>query len=291
MAIRSIPNCLAMVTAIARPRALNEPVGKPPLVLDQQVRARRCSGSGTIGVSGSPRLTGSPSWRQQLAPFPHARRALREAVAGQRPLRRLEVVADQQRLARARQVVDLAGFIALAGQRAFEMGDIGHQQQGVSSRLIAFDLERAMLDPEAVVEHAPRGLKQRIGGGRRLGRDEMRGQRRLGRAQRPDVKVVHRLDARRARRVLASTSSTSMPSGTPTSDIPTDSRQQPEAAPQDHHRDREAHHRVDPLLTGPQDDQAGEDHRGRDRGVGRHVLEGGADIDVVLPARARTARR
>ena len=34
----------------------------------------------------------------------------------------------------------------------------------------------------------------------------------------------------------------------------------------------------------------GEDHRGRNRGVGRHVEEGAADVDVVL-RRARTALR
>jgi hypothetical protein len=41
--------------------------------------------------------------------------ALGEAVAGQGPSSRLEVVAHEQRLAGAAEVVDLAGLIALAG--------------------------------------------------------------------------------------------------------------------------------------------------------------------------------
>jgi hypothetical protein len=65
--------------------------------------------------------------RQQLAPFPHVRRAARDVVAGQSPPRLIEIVAHQQRLSGARQIVDLPGFVALAGQRTFEMGD-GHQQ-------------------------------------------------------------------------------------------------------------------------------------------------------------------
>ena len=49
----------------------------------------------------------------------------------------------------------------------------------------------------------------------------------------------------------------------------------------DDDRDGEAHHRVDPLLAGPQDDDAGENHgRGNER-VRRHVLEGRVHVDVV----------
>ena len=58
--------------------------------------------------------------------------------------------------------------------------------------VVAFDLDRAMFDPEAVVEHDARAFEQGVGviGARR---HDMRGQRRLGRAQRPDVEIVHRV--------------------------------------------------------------------------------------------------
>jgi len=60
MAIRSIPNCFAMVTAIASPRALNDPVGSRPSSLTSRFGPPVFS-SGMIGVSFSPRLTGSRS--------------------------------------------------------------------------------------------------------------------------------------------------------------------------------------------------------------------------------------
>ena len=72
-----IPNCFAMDTAMARPRALNDPVGRRPSSLTSSPLVARLSAvfaSAMIGVSGSPRLTGSaPSGkRQKLAPLPHA---------------------------------------------------------------------------------------------------------------------------------------------------------------------------------------------------------------------------
>ena len=101
----------------------------------------------------------------------------------------------------------------------------------------------------------------------------MRGQRGLGRAQRPDVKIVDGLDAvEPAERGLDLVDS--IPSGTPISDIPTDSFSRPMLPHRMTHGDREAHHRIDPLLPGPQDHEPGEHHRRRHRRVGRHVQEG-----------------
>ena len=139
-----------------------------------------------------------------------------------------------------------------------------------------------MLDAEAVVEHRPRGFEQGIG--RARGRcDEMRGQRRLGRAQRPDVKVVDGVDAvELAKR--ASTSSSSIPLGTPISDIQTDSCSSPMLP----HRMTAATAR---LITGST--QCWPVHKitspanttaGRDRRVGGHVQKGAADVDVALAA-------
>ena len=251
MAIRSIPNCFAMVTAIASPRALNDPVGSRPSSLTSSCRApRRSSAARTIGVSGSPRLTGSPPCGSSSRHFHMPGFARREAVARQRPLRRVEVVADEQRLAGAAEIVDLAGFVALAGQRAFEMGDV-HQSAVLSWRMVAFDLHRAMLDVEAVVKHRPRAFEQ-AHRDRRPRRDDMRRQRGFGRAQRPDVKVVDRIDSVELGQ-RASTSSSVDPARHAAQRHPHRFLEQPDAAPQDHDRDREAHHRIDPLLPGPED--------------------------------------
>ena len=139
-----------------QPARLERAGRQPPLVLDQQVARRRCVGSATIGVSVSPRLTGSPSCGSSSRHFhmPGSRAAMLSRVS----VRRAASSRSEPAAAcpRAAEIVDLAGFIALAGQRAFEMGDV-HQQWRVVE-MAAFDLERAMLDAEAVVKHRPRAL-------------------------------------------------------------------------------------------------------------------------------------
>ena len=89
---------------------------------------------------------------------------------------------------------------------------------------------------------------------------------------------------RRAARAAASTSSTSIPSGTPISDMPTNSFSSPTLP----HRITAATAR---LITGSTHccpvhriTRPGEHHGGGDRGVGGHVHEGGADVEVVLAA-------
>ena len=117
------------MTAIASPRALNEPVGSRPSSLTSKLMApafAAVSTSGTIGVSGSPRLTGSaPSGSGSSSRHFHmpGSRAS-QAFARQRLARPLEIVTDEQGLARCAEIVRLAGGIALTGQRAFEMGHI-----------------------------------------------------------------------------------------------------------------------------------------------------------------------
>ncbi len=104
----------------------------------------------------------------------------------------LEIVADEQGLAGAAQVMDLAGLVTLAGQRAFQVGDVDSRAVAVVE-VGVLDLERAMLDPEAVVEHGSRHLQQGVGIGDPR-RDEMGRHRGFGGAQRPDVEVMHRFD-------------------------------------------------------------------------------------------------
>ena len=111
-----------------------------------------------------------------------------------------------------------------------------------------------------------------------------------GRAQRPDMKVVDRLDPVEPAKLGLDLVDVDA-RGHAHQRHPDRFLQQADAAPQDDAGDREAHHRIDPVLPGPQDDEAREHHRRRDGRVGRHVLEGGADIEVVRRGRARTARR
>ena len=68
----------------------------------------------------------------------------------------------------------------LAGSSAVAMVEIG-----------PFDLQRAMLDPEPVVEHGA-GRPQQVVGLLDIGRHQMGGDCRLGRAERPDMEIVHR---------------------------------------------------------------------------------------------------
>ena len=53
--------------------------------------------------------------------------------------------------------------------------------------------------------------------------------------------------------------------------------------PQDHRRDDQADHRVDPRQTGAQDQETGDHDRRRHHRVRRHMEERAADIDVVVP--------
>ena len=128
MAIRSIPNCFAMVTAIASPRALNDPVGSRPSSFTSRLwllHERPCSATATIGVSGSPRLTG------------FARRAAAARAISTCPARGWRCspgsASASQRRDRSEPSSGLPallrlwtppGFVALAGQRAFEMSDV-----------------------------------------------------------------------------------------------------------------------------------------------------------------------
>jgi hypothetical protein len=89
MAIRSILNCFAIVTAIARPRALNDPVGSRPSSFTRRLEAPSRAaviGKATIGVSGSPKLTGAPSFGSSSRHFhiPGAREAMLSRVIDRR---------------------------------------------------------------------------------------------------------------------------------------------------------------------------------------------------------------
>ena len=66
-----------------------------------------------------------PTHRQQLAVAPEVGRALRERIPAQRAFHAIEVVAHQQRLAGAGEIVHRVRRIMLAGSGAFEVGDEG----------------------------------------------------------------------------------------------------------------------------------------------------------------------
>ena len=55
-------------------------------------------------------------------------------------------------------------------------------------------------------------------------------------------------------------------------------------APDDDRHDGEADHGVEPGPPGVEDHQPGDDHAGRNGGVGGHVQEGALDVDVALGA-------
>src|SRR5581483_3305354 len=99
-----------------------------------------------------------------------------------------------QRLAGAAQVMDTAGLVPLAGQRAFQISDIHGSAVSVVGWVASLDLYRAMLDLEQLVEDNARIFEQfvRVIGSRR---DDVGRERCLGRAQGPDVKVVNRIDS------------------------------------------------------------------------------------------------
>ena len=122
------------------------------------------------------------------------------------------------------------------------------------------------------------------------GHDEVRGQRGLGGAHRPDVEIVdpgharqrgerpfdgigvdplrHRVERHRDRFL-----------------------EQPPGAPQDHRDHQQAHRRIDPGDPGEVDQGACGHHCGGDAGIGGHVEIGAADVDVVLaPAREQQRR-
>jgi hypothetical protein len=115
---------------------LERPGREAPFVLDQQCRGavpRRGPGKRHdrgFHFAEADRLNALAK-RQQLAPFPHPRRAFGDIVAGQRPPCRVHVVAREQWLSGARQIVDFAGVIAFARERTFEMGR-SHQQAASS---------------------------------------------------------------------------------------------------------------------------------------------------------------
>ena len=139
-----------------------------------------------------------------------------------------------------------------------------------------------MLDPEALVQRRPRNLEKPVGIAR-PGSDDMRGQRGFGRAQRPDMKVVHCLDPlypfQRVLHFLDVDTAWDPRKGHSHGFL-----EKAEGAPQDDQSNGEAHRGVDPFLPGPQDDESGEDHRKRHQRVRRHVQEGALDIDVMLAA-------
>ena len=166
--------------------------------------------------------------------------------------RRLEVVAHQQRLSRPAEIVHLAGFVALAGQRAFEMRDV-HFSNPCARGCCALDLQRAMLDPEAVVEHLARGRAASSGS--------------PPGATRCAVSAVSVVLSGQTWR--SCTASTPVELGQPgfdlvdidprrnaASDIHTDSLSSPMLPHRMTDGDGEAHHRVDPALASPQDDEA-----------------------------------
>ena len=122
-----MPSALPIDTAITRPRALNDPVGKrpssftmispPPSLLGKprQPDQRRHHFAKTDNVGAFPH-------REHLAIAPQIRRPLRQRILAQRLLHAGEVVAHQQRLAGLGEIVDLVGRIMVAFHRAFEMG-------------------------------------------------------------------------------------------------------------------------------------------------------------------------
>ena len=74
-------------------------------------------------------VVGAPH-RQQFAIAPQIRRPARQRILAQRLLHAGEIVAHQQRLAGAGEIVNFVGRITLAGLGAFEMGDEGRPLGG-----------------------------------------------------------------------------------------------------------------------------------------------------------------
>ena len=143
---------------------------------------------------------------------------------------------------------------------------------------MAFDLDRAMLDIEAV-KHCS-SASQKVVGIARERSDKMGGQRRFGRAQRPDMEIVDRFHALDLRAHFRP--GPLMPSGTPASDIQTDSLSSPTLP----HKMTTETARLIPgsthcwpvqRITKPANTTAS-----GDRCVSRHVQIGSANVDVVL---------
>ena len=114
---------------------------------------------------------------------------------------------------------------------------------------------------------------------------QMRGQRRIGGAHRPDVQIMDRHHAGLAFEEISDC-------------LRVDAirhrikrhrhrfAQQPPGAAQDHRDDDQAQRRVDPVQPGLEDQQPRHHHRRRNPGIGEHVKIGAADIHIALaPAR------
>ena len=122
-----MPSAFAIDTAMTRPRALNEPVGRRPSSLTRNSPPPSVAPSAAAARSAS-RLAEADdvfrsAHRQELAIAPQIGRSRCAACPCSAPCARPQDRSAQQRLAGARQVVDLVGLVALAGQRAFEMRD------------------------------------------------------------------------------------------------------------------------------------------------------------------------
>ena len=101
---------------------------QPAFVLDQDfgrgepggnLRQRHRRGNGLAQADDVART----AHRQQLAVTPQVERPARQRVLAEARAHALEIVAHQERLAGAREIVHLVGGVALAREGAFEMGN------------------------------------------------------------------------------------------------------------------------------------------------------------------------
>mmetsp|Transcript_10049 Transcript_10049/g.40585 ORF Transcript_10049/g.40585 Transcript_10049/m.40585 type:complete len:500 (+) Transcript_10049:1467-2966(+) len=105
--------------------------GQATLILDEEraalLEANLGGELGGVDDGGHPLAEGDAVLRlahgEHLSPLPQSGRAGSEDLAGQLALERLEVVADEEGLAGVGEAVELVGFVLLAGEGAFEMGD------------------------------------------------------------------------------------------------------------------------------------------------------------------------
>src|SRR6185437_6448567 len=147
------------------------------------------------------------------------------------------------------------------------------------------DLHGRMADLETMVQLVGDVL-QEIVARMALRRDQMARQRRLLGAHRPDVQVVHALHLRQGGQILTNVMRVDL-TRRGVEREPDRFAQQTPGAPQDHDRDQEACHRVEPLPAGQHDAAGGSDDGDRDAGIAEHVQEGAAHIDVGLAAAAQ----
>ena len=118
--------------------------------------------------------------------------------------------------------------------------------------------------------------------------DEVHGERRLGRAHRPDVEVVHGDHARQLREELLDLTRIDVRGH----DVEQEAQrvaQEADCPDEDHDGDHEAGHRVDPAPAGLPHDDAGDYDASRDRGVADQVQERAADVDVASRPRANSS--